>query len=389
MEFLPTEANTTLKFDNKMIPGLLIGYYIQPGGIWRGEFLVVPLQSLQSEGGLAMPDRTQALRVHRTKEIYRDPLLPIIFPLARAAARLRLLGGNPDSAQEDPGHCLDPLAARVGLAWHPELEGHPMRGPWAERLGTPTPIGFVNVQRQDDHNKVINLTEESPDWGGDEDQDMEQAPEEAMVDTSASSGVCGPAPIEREVGGACSAAPVLQSNNKDARVIDDGWLHYDAYDLPIASGKMDRRVADALPCKHTREMRRIADFNVPDNRPKSDLKINANDRHHADMSFKLVRLLRHDAWQHVLPMDSGGWVPLNALARFYGVDHEYLVCLAAACHMDANCRMEVAMAPRHPDDLSLEAGLGTEPERISTKDTGSCPGEIGGTWEYGACKDTL
>ena len=233
-----------------------------------------------------------------------------------------------------------------------------MRGPWAERLGTPTPIGLVSVERQDDHNEIINLTEESPDWGGDEDQDMEDAPEEAVVDTSASSGACGPAPIEREVGGAHSTAPLLQSNNKDARVIDDGWLHYDAYDLPIASGKMDRRVADALPCKHTREMRRIADFNVPDNRPKSDLKINANDRHHADMSFKLVRLLRHDAWRHVLPMDSGGWVPLDALARFYGVDHEYLVCLAAACHMDANCRMEVAMAPRHPNDLSLQAGLG-------------------------------
>ena len=70
-------------------------------------------------------------------------------------------------------------------------------------------------------------------------------------------------------------------------MIDDGWLHYDAYGLPIASGKMDRRVADALPCKHTREMRRIADFNVPDNRPKSDLKINANDRQHADMSFQV------------------------------------------------------------------------------------------------------
>ena len=130
-------------------------------------------------------------------------------------------------------------------------------------------------------------------------------------------------------------------------MIDDGWLHYNAYDLPIASGRMNRRVADALPCKHTREMRRIADFNIPDNRPKSDLKINANDRRHAHMSFKLARLLRHDAWRHVLPMDSGGWVPLDALARFYDVDHEYLVCLVAACHMDANCRMEVAMAPCH------------------------------------------
>ena len=66
-------------------------------------------------------------------------------------------------------------------------------------------------------NEIINLTEESPDWGGDEDQDMEEAPEEAVVDTSASSGACGPAPIEREVGGAYSAAPLLQSYNKDAR----------------------------------------------------------------------------------------------------------------------------------------------------------------------------
>ena len=283
-----------------------------------------------------------------------------------------------------------PLTARVGLAWHPELEGHPMRGPWAERLGTPTPIGLVSVERQADHNEVINLTEESPDWGGDEDQDMEDVRLRRRWLTPARPVVlAGLHQLEREIGGAHSTAPLLQSNNKDARMIDDGWFHYDAYGLPIASGKMDRRVADALPCKHTREMRRIADFNVPDNRPKSDLKINANDRHHADMSFKLVRLLRHDAWRHVLPMDSGGWVPLDALARFYGVDHEYLVCLAAACHMDANCRMEVAMTPRHPNDLSLQAGLGDGTlERISTKDICSCPGEIGGTWEYGACKGT-
>ena len=251
-----------------------------------------------------------------------------------------------------------PLTARVGLAWHPELEGHPMRGPWAERLGTPTPIGLVSFERQDNDSEIINLTEEAPDWGGDEDQDMEDVPEEQVVDTSMPIGACGPASTEQEVGGAHSTAPLLQSNVKDARMIDDGWLHYDVYDLPIASGRMDRRVADALACKHTREMRRIADFNIPDNRPKSDLKINANDRHHADMSFKLVRLLRHDAWRHVLPMDSGGWVPLDALARFYDVDHEYLVCLVAACHMNVNCRMEVAMAPRHPNDLSLQAGLG-------------------------------
>ena len=85
-----------------------------------------------------------------------------------------------------------------------------MRGPWAERLGAPTPIGLVSFERQDDHNEIINLTEEAPDWGGDEDQDMEEVPEEQVVDTSMPIGACGPASTEQEAGGAHSTALIAR-----------------------------------------------------------------------------------------------------------------------------------------------------------------------------------
>ena len=74
------------------------------------------------------------------------------------------------------------------------------------------------------------------------------------------------------------------------------------------------------------------DFNSPDNGPKSDLEINVYDKGHGAMSRALVKLLRRDAAFNPIPMDSGGWVPLHALARHFGATHEYLVCLVAACH---------------------------------------------------------
>ena len=76
------------------------------------------------------------------------------------------------------------------------------------------------------------------------------------------------------------------------------------------------------------------------------------------MSRALVKLLRHDAVAKTIPMDSEGWVPLHALARHFGATHEYLICMVAACHMDHNCRLEVAMAPAHPADLALHAWFG-------------------------------
>ena len=39
----PVQGKVTLKFGCKTIPGLFAGYYVLPGGQWRGDYLVVPL----------------------------------------------------------------------------------------------------------------------------------------------------------------------------------------------------------------------------------------------------------------------------------------------------------------------------------------------------------
>ena len=181
----------------------------------------------------------------------------------------------------------------------------------------------------------VNLSDDDPDWGDQplEQQDMDDAPGEQPADASASGDAAGIAPLTSDdVGGAVGSAPLLPSTIKEARV-DDGWIHSAQYDEPIASGRYDRRVPDALNCKHTRLLRKIADFNIPDNGPKSDVKINVYDMGHGPMSRALVKLLRHDAANKPIPMDSGGWVPLHALSMHFGATHEYLACLVAACHI--------------------------------------------------------
>ena len=49
-----------------------------------------------------------------------------------------------------------PNTERVGLAWYLDLEAHPMRGPWAARLGTSIPIGLDVHETQETKMDVEN-----------------------------------------------------------------------------------------------------------------------------------------------------------------------------------------------------------------------------------------
>ena len=54
VDFLPspTKGKAVAKFEPKAIPGIFVGYFLHPGGIWRGEFLCCPLSAF-AEGGVA------------------------------------------------------------------------------------------------------------------------------------------------------------------------------------------------------------------------------------------------------------------------------------------------------------------------------------------------
>ena len=74
VDYLPTPSPKETKrlkdFVNRTRTGLLVGYHIQPGGLWSGDYLVVDWEKLQSS-----PDATPGqCRIHRTTTIVNhDP----------------------------------------------------------------------------------------------------------------------------------------------------------------------------------------------------------------------------------------------------------------------------------------------------------------------------
>ena len=69
------------KFAPVAEPGVFMGYHILPGGRWRGDYLVATLQEFNV--AIANPGRggKHKIRIQRVKELYRNPLEAIKFPL--------------------------------------------------------------------------------------------------------------------------------------------------------------------------------------------------------------------------------------------------------------------------------------------------------------------
>ena len=46
VEYLPRpeEVKALPKFEPRAQVGIVVGYYLQPGAIWKGEFMIVPLE---------------------------------------------------------------------------------------------------------------------------------------------------------------------------------------------------------------------------------------------------------------------------------------------------------------------------------------------------------
>ncbi len=90
------------KFAPVAEPGVFMGYHILPGGRWRGDYLVATLHEFNV--AIANPGRSgkHKIRIQRVKELYRNPLEAITFPLKEQYDReMRTIhGAKPDPVLE-------------------------------------------------------------------------------------------------------------------------------------------------------------------------------------------------------------------------------------------------------------------------------------------------
>ena len=103
----PFPQNTTAPFAPKMVPGLIGGYAVHPGGRWSGDYLVYEYAPFQKEPYMTMGQARKYL--HRIKEV-RDHLSPTgqrRFPLAERKAELARM--PPHMQQLDSVSIFDPI----------------------------------------------------------------------------------------------------------------------------------------------------------------------------------------------------------------------------------------------------------------------------------------
>ena len=66
------------KFAPRMLPGLFIGYHLQPGGRFSGDYIVADLEDITGQA--------KHIRLHRIKELLFEAELGIEFPANSVAA---------------------------------------------------------------------------------------------------------------------------------------------------------------------------------------------------------------------------------------------------------------------------------------------------------------
>jgi hypothetical protein len=98
------------KFAPKATPGVFVGYYMQPGGQWKGDYLVARLEDFASSSG-SLP---RPVPVQRVKEVIQ--MQEITFPLkARYDAERYAdpVGARPDKDDGSLAALWDPLPPAV------------------------------------------------------------------------------------------------------------------------------------------------------------------------------------------------------------------------------------------------------------------------------------
>ena len=69
------DANKTPKFAPVAKPGIFLGYRLEPGGVWKGDYYVADLEHFQA--GYTKPS------VHQVKQIYHNSDEPFVFPMLK------------------------------------------------------------------------------------------------------------------------------------------------------------------------------------------------------------------------------------------------------------------------------------------------------------------
>ena len=95
VDFKPTPAKAQMlqKFAPTSVPGIFLGYHLQPGGKWKGDYFVIPLTELQSS-------EDTAPKAQRVKEVYLATGA-IQFPMKQAYdAKTRSVTVNKDEIEK-------------------------------------------------------------------------------------------------------------------------------------------------------------------------------------------------------------------------------------------------------------------------------------------------
>ena len=68
VDFMPQPDTMVVSMGAKTIPGVFVGYHIQPGGLWNGDYLVADLAPFRKDCDVAK----SKVEIHRTKEMVKD-----------------------------------------------------------------------------------------------------------------------------------------------------------------------------------------------------------------------------------------------------------------------------------------------------------------------------
>ena len=84
IDYKPADPDTKElpKFGPRGVPGIFLGYYVAPGGVWREDYLVVPLDEVNLESYESF--RASFRHPKRVKEVYHDHR-GYEFPVKQAA----------------------------------------------------------------------------------------------------------------------------------------------------------------------------------------------------------------------------------------------------------------------------------------------------------------
>ena len=78
VDFMPSAARkeSVHKFSNPTEPGIMVGYFLQPGGCWSGDFPVLRVSDLN----VPLSDFSMSIPTRRAREVFHVLDKPFVSP---------------------------------------------------------------------------------------------------------------------------------------------------------------------------------------------------------------------------------------------------------------------------------------------------------------------